>query len=190
MIGYLTGTIIHQDLKTVVLDVNGVGYKVHTNTGAIVFSTEAEKKISFWTHLAVRENALDLYGFVTQGELRMFELLMTVSGIGPKSALSVLVAANSTLLRQAIVSGDTTHLTKISGIGKKVAEKIVLELKDKINDEDGGSIILQSTSGEVDALEALKTLGYNERDAREALKKVIDVPDASEKVRKALKILS
>lgn len=188
MIGHLTGTIIHQDLKSIVLDVGGVGYKIHTNMGTLG-GTNAHA-VSFWTHLAVRENALDLYGFSTKKELEMFELLMTVSGIGPKSAMAVLTAASPTLLRQAILSGDTSHITKVSGIGKKVAEKIVLELKDKIDEEFDGSTPSYASSGDVDALEALKALGYSERDVREALKKVTDTTDVGEKVKKALKILS
>jgi Holliday junction DNA helicase RuvA len=192
MIGHLTGKIIHSDLKFVILDVAGVGYKVNTNRPAAeiasaLLASDADVA-SFWTYLAVRENALDLYGFQTREELEFFELLISVSGIGPKSASNILSLASLSNLRQAISTGDTSHLTKVSGIGKKVAEKIVLELKDKMDDfgeSEGGAL-----SGEIDALEALKSLGYSERDAREALKKVTDVSGAGEKVRKALKLLS
>jgi len=186
MIGYLKGIIVHQDLRSVVLDVSGVGYKIFTNTA--VLDKNLDKPISFWTHLAVRENALDLYGFSTIEELNFFELLISVSGIGPKSALGILSIATLQNLRHAISTGDTSHLTKVSGIGKKNAEKIVIELKDKIENfviESGHSL-----SGDIDALEALKSLGYGERDAREALKKVADVKDIGEKVKKALKLLS
>lgn len=186
MIGHLKGTVLAQDLKSIILDVSGVGYKVFTNTTTL--PTGKAQNLELWTYLAVRENALDLYGFVKQEELHFFELLMTVSGIGPKSAMGILGVATIQNLRHAITSGDVSHLTKVSGIGKKNAEKIVLELKDKL---EGLSVDLShSVSGDVDALEALKSLGYGEREAREALKKVSDISDTGEKVRKALKLLS
>jgi holliday junction DNA helicase RuvA len=187
MIGHLTGKIIHGDLKFVILDVGGVGYKVNTNTAVLQKNTADIAE--FWTYLAVRENALDLYGFQTREELNFFELLLTVSGIGPKSALGILSLASLSNLRRAISTGDTGHLTKVSGIGKKAAEKIVVELKDKM-DGVGFDDESNSLSGDIDALEALKSLGYSERESREALKKVTDVFGAGEKVKKALKLLS
>ena len=180
MIGYLKGTVVHHNLKSLVLDVSGVGYKIHTNIGSI----HDGKPTEFWTHLAVRENALDLYGFGKREELEFFELLITVSGIGPKSAMAIMSVATLANLRNAISTGDTSHLTKVSGVGKKSAEKIVLELKDKF-EHDAGEFI----SGDVDALEALKSLGYGEREAREALKKA-EGDTTEKKVRSALKKLS
>lgn len=185
MIGHLKGTIIHQDLKSIILEVGGVGYKIYTNTAFL----DAKKPVSseFWTYLAVRENALDLYGFITKEELHFFELLISVSGIGPKSAMGILSIASVQNLRHAIVSGDTSHLTKVSGIGKKNAEKIVIELKDKL---EGLSVDMsEALSGDVDALEALKALGYGEREAREALKKA-DGETTEKKVLSALKNLN
>ncbi len=185
MIGYLKGTIIHQDLKFVILDVGGVGYKVCTNTA--ILENQVTKDIEFWTYLAVRENALDLYGFHSQLELNFFELLLTVSGIGPKSAIGIISSAALGNLYQGIVDGDIVYLTKVCGIGKKNAEKIILELKDKLEE-----FVTQSseyTVGDTDALEALLSLGYSERDARDALKKT-DGKSTEEKVRGALKSLS
>jgi Holliday junction DNA helicase RuvA len=194
MIGHLTGKIIHSDLKFVILDVADVGYKINTNRpGAEVAGAlrgSPAEVVSFWTYLAVRENALDLYGFQTHEELNFFELLISVSGIGPKSALGILSLASLSNLRRAISTGDTGHLTKVSGIGKKAAEKIVLELKDKIDSVGGGDTNAEFLSGDIDALEALKSLGYSERESREALKKVEGALGAGEKVRKALKLLS
>lgn len=185
MIGYLKGTLIHQDLKSVILDVSGVGYKIHTNTALL--DGKKEKYTEFWTYLAVRENALDLYGFTSKEELHFFELLITVSGIGPKSAMGILSIATLQNLRHAITTGDVTHLIKVSGIGKKNAEKIVVELKDKL---EGLSVDMsQAMHGDVDALEALKSLGYGEREAREALKKA-DGETTEAKVRFALKNLN
>lgn len=194
MIGYLKGTIIYQDLKSVILNVSGVGYKIYTNTvvlenfSSTSLGTGKHKEIEFWTYLAVRENAQDLYGFGTKEELDFFELLISVSGIGPKSALGILTIATIGNLRHAISTGDTSHLIKVSGIGKKNAEKIVIELKDKIKGLSGD--MSYTTLGDMDALEALKSLGFGEREAREALKKVTDTVDASEKVKRALKHLS
>ena len=145
--------------------------------------------ITLWTHLAVRENSHDLFGFKEHEELLTFELLITISGIGPKTALGILNVASPATLRQAVASSDITYLTRVSGIGKKNAEKIVLELKNKLKTkEDDMSLDARS---EGDALEALVSLGYSERDAREALKKVPkEVSGASERVKQALRALA
>lgn len=185
MIGYLKGKIIDQEIKSVVLDVSGVGYKVFTNVAAL---DVGKKDLEFWVHTAVRENSIDLYGFSTKEELSFFELLITVSGIGPKSALGILSVSSLPNLRHAISTGDTSLLTKVSGIGRKNAEKIVVELRDKIEEVVSG--LSESGAGDIDALEALKALGFNERDARDALKKVTDSKDTGDKVKKALKRLS
>jgi len=112
-------------------------------------------------------------------------MLINVSGIGPRSALAILGIVSIETLRKAIGTGDTSYLTKISGIGKKTAEKIIIELRDKIGEEKGGS----SLQGELDALEALKSLGYSQSEAREALKKVSPDTNTNTKIREALKIL-
>jgi Holliday junction DNA helicase RuvA len=179
MIGYLKGAVIREDIKSVVVLVGSLGYKVFTNS-----PVKKNESVEFWTYLAVRENALDLYGFRNKEELDFFELLITVSGIGPKSALAILSVATLPNLRHAISTGDTTHLVKVSGVGKKSAEKIVLELKDKI---EGGNVNMHE--GDILALDALKSLGYGEREARDALKKV-EGKDAEEKIKKAIKLLS
>lgn len=184
MIGYLKGNILSQDLKSIILDVHGVGYKVFTNVSLL--PGKHVKELELWTFLCVRENALDLYGFISKEELSFFELLITVSGIGPKSAMGILSLASISNLRNAIITGDTSHLTKVSGLGKKNAEKIVVELKDKLGAFTGEGLI----SEDVDVIEALRALGYGEREAREVLKKLGDVKDTGEKIKKALKLLS
>ena len=200
MISKLTGTIAHVDLKYIVIDVGGVGYKVYT-TGDTAHRTPKASNVTLWTYLAVRENALDLYGFTSLSELNYFELLITISGIGPKTALGVLNVASIEALDSAIRSGDTAHLVKVGGIGKKMAEKIVMELKDKVdglvenasatgeNDEHRAKLRTEMKS-DADALEALKSLGYNHNEARDALKEVdTKIKDTSSKVKAALKIL-
>ena len=188
MIASLAGTVRHKDLNMLVVDVNGVGYKVLVTTETALEASPSSP-IFLCTYLAVRETALDLFGFLDKEALYTFELLITISGIGPKTALGILNVATPATLRQAVGSGDTTYLTRVSGIGKKNAEKIVLELKDKIKFKDGDRSIDGRSEG--DALEALVSLGFAERDAREALKKVSkDVEGASERVKAALKLLS
>ncbi len=189
MISQLFGTIIHKDERYMVLDVNGVGYKVFAS-GDTIDKSPVTEPIRIWTHMVVREDALDLYGFPSKEDIEFFEMLIGISGIGPKSALSILNLATIPTLKKAIATADSGYLTKVSGIGKKNAEKIVLELKDKLvftTEEDGSA----SRSYEGDSLEALKALGYNEREARDALKKVPkEITDTSECVKQALKILS
>ncbi|OHA92449.1 MAG: Holliday junction DNA helicase RuvA [Candidatus Zambryskibacteria bacterium RIFCSPHIGHO2_01_FULL_46_30] len=188
MIACLSGTVRHKDLHYLVIDISGVGYKVLVTTETAL-DVAPSSPIFLWTHLVVRETSLELFGFLDKETLDVFELLITIPGIGPKSALGILNVATPSMLRQAVASEDTTYLTRVSGIGKKNAEKIVLELKDKlkITKEDRGL----DMRSEGDALEALVSLGYNERDAREALKRVPkETKGAGERVKAALKVLS
>lgn len=190
MISHLAGKIIHTDERFAVLETGGLGYKVFTTPETLQgLKNKTGESANLWTYLAVRENALDLYGFVQKEELDFFELLITISGIGPKTALGILSVTTIKNLRQAIGTGETAHLTKISGIGKKVAEKIVLELRDKIDflesEKDSGDM-----RDESDAIEGLKTLGYAEREAREALKKLPkEISRPSDRIKHALKLL-
>src|SRR3989338_116596 len=187
MIGTLNGTVRHKDLHYLVVDISGVGYKVLVTTETALDVTPSSP-IFLWTHLVVRETSLELFGFLDKETLDIFELLITIPGIGPKSALSILNVATPSMLRQAVASEDTTYLTRVSGIGKKNAEKIVLELKDKLKITKEDQDLDMRSEG--DALEALVSLGYSERDARDALKKVPkEVEGASERVKQALKVL-
>jgi holliday junction DNA helicase RuvA len=188
MIATLTGQVVHKDLHMVVLDVGGVGYKVLTTTDTVVDASLGEK-ITLWTYLAVRETALDLFGFKDKETLGIFELLITISGIGPKTALGILNVASPAMLRQAVAEEDTSYLTRVGGIGKKNAEKIVLELKDKLVTTAADKGLNMRAEGDV--LEALVSLGYSERDARAALKKVPkEVEKTNERVKHALTLLS
>lgn len=188
MISKLQGNVIHVDQRFFVLDVSGVGYKVFTTESTLGKVTKEKNGVSVWTHLAVREDALDLYGFLTRDELEFFQMLISVSGIGPKSALSVLNVATVADIEEAISTGNTSHLTKVSGVGKKMAEKIVLELRGKVGTrEEKNSTHFKD---EVDAIEALKALGYSHSESRDALKEVPKtVSGTSEKVKHALKQL-
>lgn len=202
MIGSIKGKIIFKTDKFLIVETAGLGYKINVSPDTLSKlaprqssgQNETSSLVSFWIHTHVREDALDLYGFLERQELEFFEMLINVSGIGPRSALAILGIASIETLRKAIGTGDTSYLTKISGIGRKTAEKIVIELRDKVGDEKGGT----SLQGELDALEALKSLGYSQVEAREALKKVSlghsrtgEAPDTNTnaKIREALKIL-
>jgi Holliday junction DNA helicase RuvA len=198
MISRLTGTVVHTDLKYVILDVGGVGYKIHMTLGT---ASGIKGSVTLWTHLAVRDDAMDLYGFKTLSELQFFELLISISGIGPKTALGVLNVASIEAIDNAIRTGSTAHLVKVSGIGKKMAEKIVLELKDKLgvigmagHSEEYASTLQSEMKNDADALEALKALGYAPAESREALKDLAkispQIKDTGEKVKAALKLLS
>ena len=189
MIAHIEGKIIHIAEKFVIVDVAGVGYKVSTTSEALS-SCRQGTAMAFWTYLAVRENSLDLYGFVTHEEMSFFELLLDVSGIGPRSALSIVTIASIDTLKRAIATGDTSYLNKVSGIGKKTAEKIVIELRDKLQafkGEDGAPSTLREES---DIIEALKSLGYSQNEAREALKKIpSEIDGTNARIKEALRIL-
>lgn len=189
MISYISGNIIHIADKFVIIETNGIGYKVFLPIDTIL-KCEEEKTKSFWTYLAVRENSLDLYGFETKEENAFFELLLDVSGIGPKSALSILNVAPVLTLQKAIATGDTSYLNKVSGIGKKTAEKIIIELRDKLQsykNEDG----IRSLRDEGDIIEALKALGYSQVEARDAVKKIPnEIQKTTDKIKEALRILN
>ncbi len=188
MIGAIQGTVRHRDPGLLLIDVSGVCYKIFATTDTALAAIPGEP-LFLWTHLAVRENALDLYGFLERDTLTLFELLITISGIGPKTALGILNVASPEMLRQAVATEDTSYLTKVSGIGKKNAEKIVLELKDKLVTTSADFEGAQHGAGDV--MEALLSLGYDERDIRDALKKMPkDLATTSEKIKATLKQLS
>lgn len=171
MIAQLQGTVRAKNNRSIVLDVRGVGYRVFMTADGLT-RVKLNASLTLHTHLAVRDDALDLFGFETEDEFNYFALLLTVPGIGPKSALAVLSLASPETLRKAITAEDTAYLTRVSGIGKKNAEKIVLTLKDKVAPvapRDG--VTNADLAAEADALEALKALGYSAAEARGALKK-------------------
>lgn len=187
MIGHIEGVVTAARPGFVILSAGGVGYKIAA-TRETLKSLLMGQTASLWTYLAVRENSLDLYGFKTEEGLAFFELLLTVPGIGPKSALAILDIAAVETLRSAISAGNASYLTKVSGIGKKTAEKIVLELRDKV----GASAVGQARalSGDEEALEALRALGYTHSEAREALRKVpAEIEGGSARLREALRIV-
>lgn len=189
MIRSLTGEITLVNEGQIVVSVGGIGYLVGATTKTTAYTIG--DTITLHTYLAVRENALDLYGFTSQPELELFTLLLSVPKIGPKSALQVLNQASPTLLIESIGKKDGVYLHKMSGVGKKTCENIVLALHEKI--ENLGFDATVSTGGmfneaQTDAIDALISLGYDMSSAREAVKAIEDETiTATELVSKALK---
>jgi Holliday junction DNA helicase RuvA len=187
MIAYLEGKVLFQGRNFLIIDVNGVGYKVFISSG-VFREIKKEEKIKLWTHLYVRETALELYGFLKYPELEFFENVIQISGVGPKTALGILGVASLDNLKKAIAAGEMAYLTKVSGIGRKIAEKIILELKDKMGWHEGMPTGLGQE--EVDILEGLKALGYSLNEAREALRAIPqDIKGTQNRLKQALKIL-
>ncbi|MDR3570749.1 MAG: Holliday junction branch migration protein RuvA [Candidatus Pacebacteria bacterium] len=185
MIGHLEGTVRKISIGSVILSCGGVGYKIAATKESLA-RLRLNETAALWTHLAVREDVLDLYGFSTEEELHFFGLLLMVSGIGPKSALAILDIASVETLRSAIAAGNSGYLTNVSGIGKKTAEKIILELRDKVGVAQ--SETSAAISGDEETLEAMRALGYSLQEARDALRKVpMEIKNPNERLREALK---
>lgn len=185
MIASISGTVAAKGDRFLVLETGGVGYRVYT-TIATLADTPLKGTIHLFTHHHVAENVMELYGFTTNEEVHFFELLLGISGVGPKTALNVLSIATLDELRQAIQSGDATLLTKVSGVGKKTAERIVLELGEKIQHDlaaEHGTL-----ADDAAVLDALVALGYTRSEARQAARSVPKtVQGISNRVREALK---
>ncbi|MBX9765156.1 Holliday junction branch migration protein RuvA [Patescibacteria group bacterium] len=186
MIGSLKGTVRGILRDTLVIEVNGVGYKVAVPISTLTKLSENDPAF-VWTHLAVRETAQDLYGFETKEELHWFELLLSVSGIGPKSALAILNTVDIASLEKTIATNDPAGLSKAHGVGRKTAEKIVLELKGKI----GVGEVRRAGESDGDVIDALEGLGYSVREAREAVRAVPKEFTTTEaRIREAIRIAS
>lgn len=189
MIAYLEGKIELKTEKFLVVNVAGIGYKVFAGQETLRKIPEKNENVKLWTHQYVREAVLELYGFLHYSELELFETLISISGIGPKSALGIMAIAPADTLKKAIAAGDTSYLTRVSGIGRKTAEKIVLELKEKLAGK-GVTVEAPELKDEADALEALVSLGYSQREARDALGQVPhDIQSVEKRVKEALRKL-
>lgn len=178
MFAYIKGSLEQKSNNYVVIDVGGIGYKIFMATKAIETLGEIGKVVKVHTHYYVREDNISLYGFNTKEELRMFELLLQVSGIGAKSAIAMLSEISPSSFALAVISDDISQLVKIPGIGKKTAARIVLELKDKLKTEEAitktEEVKLSITNEEEtsEAIAALQVLGYTKREIEKALENV------------------
>ncbi len=197
MFAYLNGTLEEIEKNQIVLDVNGVGYMLTVPNGVVDKLPSIGNNVKLYTYLINREDTQELYGFIDKQQKTMFEKLITVSGIGPKGALSVLSALSTDEIVRAIISEDITSLTKAAGVGKKTAQRIILDLKDKMDDFD----IIANIDGERSTLsrenpsldevaEALMTLGYSQTEIKMAMSSLTEMDgDTSTLVKAALKSL-
>jgi holliday junction DNA helicase RuvA len=200
MIAQLTGILDSKEINYIVVDVNGVGYKVFVPTSTLSKLPKVGENIKIFTYQVVREDALDLYGFLRKEERGLFSMLLSVSGIGPKSALSLLSGIKMEDLVIAISKGTVDLITSVPGVGLKTAQKLVIELKEKVAKAYAISGIEQTRGlpGESpllsDAISALMTLGYSPKEAKEAIMKAgIDLNNAKsveEIIKQSLKALS
>src|SRR3989344_4356753 len=186
MFGHLEGKILDIKPTKAILAVGGIGFVVHSTLNCLQ-KLKSGENARFWTHTAVRENSIDLYGFDNEEELRVFELRLTVSGVGPKSALAILGVAGVKTIEDAVEKGDTSMLTKVSGIGKKTAERIVIELNGKLIARNENRV---GVNEDMDVYDALHSLGYREKEIRDAIRSLpSDIMGANERIKYALKSL-
>ncbi len=186
MISYIKGTIQNKGKGYVIVLTGDLGYKVYVND-SIYAELDMNQAVEFYTFHNVKEDASDLYGFYQMDQLEMFELLLSISGVGPKSAMATLGIASINDIKESISRGDSSLLIKVSGIGKKTAERIVLELRDKVVLASGG-VKSDGTQASADEIDALMALGYSLQQAREALKQVDPgIKDSGKRIKEALK---
>jgi Holliday junction DNA helicase RuvA len=190
MIGRIIGTVLEKNFPQVVINCNGVGYEIDVPMSTF-YPLPAEKQpVTLFTHLVVREDAHLLFGFLTLVERSAFRQLLKISGVGPKVALSVLSGMSVDDLSAAVEGGDAARLTRIPGIGKKTAERLVLELRDKLPKTLGEVRAETGGAAGSDVADALLALGYNEREAQAAIKQLPADLQIADAIRQALKLLA
>ncbi len=198
MLYNLKGTLTVSDVNFIVVECGGVGFKCFTTLNTVKEIGRIGDKVNVYTHLAVREDSMDLYGFASLSELEAFKLLITVSGIGPKAAVSILSELSPDKFALCIASGDSKAITRAQGVGKKTAERIVLELKDKmvsISSGDASQAVASASSvmegsGSAEAVEALVALGYSQSDAAVVVGSMDKSLSVDEMIRQGLKRLA
>jgi Holliday junction DNA helicase RuvA len=192
MIGRITGTLLEKTPPTVCVDVAGVGYEIDVPMSTFYDLPETGARVSLHTHLAVREDAHTLYGFSTASQRSTFRALIKVSGIGARTALAVLSGMTVEELADAVTRQETGRFTRVPGIGKKIAERLLLELRGKLGADLGGhgSAAGAPASGRDDILNALLSLGYSNSESQAALKKLPEGVDVAEGIRLSLKSLA
>jgi len=192
MIGYLTGKIIAAKPTQILLDVNGVGYEVRISINTFE-KLSGKSAISLHIYTNVKEDSITLFGFYSEAEKEMFELLISINGVGPKSALSLLSGISTDDLRQAIITSNVERMVAVPGIGRKTAERLILELKNKVRDIKEEGITPGKPSLQKEAIAALTTLGYNIVSSEKAVNKILsELPDCSleELIKRSLKELN
>jgi holliday junction DNA helicase RuvA len=190
MIGRLTGILLEKNPPLITLDVHGVGYEVGVPMSTFYNLPGVGERVSLFTHMVVREDGQFLYGFLTDDERATFRQLLKISGIGARMALAVLSGLSASELAQAVALQEVGRLVKIPGIGKKTAERLLLELRDKLPKHSATSTIGSVPDSGSDILNALLALGYSEREAHAAMKQLPDGASVSDGIRQSLKLLS
>jgi holliday junction DNA helicase RuvA len=191
MIGKLTGTLLEKNPPQILIDIQGVGYEVDVPMSTFYNLPALGERVSLLTHFVVREDAQLLYGFASATEREAFRQLIKISGIGPRTALSVLSGLSVAELAQAVTAQDTGRIVKVPGIGKKTAERLLLELKGKLGADlplAGAAVAVGDAASDIQ--QALMALGYNEKDAAAALKALPTGVAVSEGIRLALRALA
>ncbi len=191
MIGRLTGILVEKNPPQILLDVQGVAYEVDVPMSTFYNLPGTGERVALYTHLLVREDAQLLYGFGSESERRAFRQLLKISGVGARTALSVLSGLSVAELAQAVTLQDTGRLTKIPGIGKKTAERLLLELKDKLGADLSTAVgVNRAPAVTADVLHALLALGYSDKEAVAAVKQLPDRVAVGDGIRQALKLLA
>jgi Holliday junction DNA helicase RuvA len=189
MISYLKGEIVHKNPKFVILNTGGIGFKVFVNPEFSSALPAAGEQTEIYCSLFVRQDSLELFGFPSIEQLNFFNLLTTVSGVGPKTALLILGVASLNSLKAAILRGEVDILTKVSGIGKKTAARIIVDLKTKISDLPMSTPV-EKIGENADIIEVLMSFGYTRSQINEALEKLSpEISGAGNKIKSLLKIL-
>lgn len=197
MISYIRGILFDKGTDHAVIECSGVGFKIFTSYTSLTHEKAVKgSEVVFYTHMYIKEGIMDLYGFVTKEELELFELLISVAGVGAKGALAVLSAMNPSKLSLVIASGDAASIKKAPGIGNKIAQRIILELKDKIKSESFISsntdafadVVPVSSNEREEAVNALIALGYSGAEAKNAVSKV-SADTVEDIIKQALKSL-
>ena len=189
MIGSLAGIVEYLDNPYAIINVNGVGYKVLLPQ-TIFNKLKLKQKTKLFTYTYVREDALDLFGFESIDNLKMFENLISVSGIGPKTAINIFSFGDKTTITKAIIKGDVDFFTNIPRLGKKNAQKIIIELRSKLGSDENLNLSEEDKKSEQEITQALKTFGFSLQEAKEAIKAIKNQGKTTEeKIRLALKYL-
>jgi len=195
MYEYIKGIFKSIEKEYIVIECGNIGYKIFTSGSTISNIPAIDQQVKIYTHQIVREDFIGLYGFLTREEISMFNLLISINGVGPKAALSLMSIANVSTLKYAIITDDDKLITKAPGIGKKIAQRIILELKDKINIEDampkGATINHIDIDNEKlsEAVGALIALGYSDKEAEKAVEKADRSKSVEDIIKECLKIL-
>jgi holliday junction DNA helicase RuvA len=191
MIGRLSGILLEKNPPQLLLDVQGVAYEVDVPMSTFYILPATGERVTLWTHLVVREDAHLLFGFGSDSERRAFRQLLKITGVGARTALSVLSGLSVAELAQAVTMQESGRLTRIPGIGKKTAERLLLELKDKLGADLTTTVgVFRAPPASSDILHALLALGYSDREAVAAVKKLPDGLTVGDGIRQALKLLA